>query len=153
MSVFHLNDIHPNLPEQHDSSVVSCAAVAIDANALADWLGCPPSQDASHHQDYYIFRIGDPYKPSFATVTGRGDNPTDWSHFFFVHLNVLFSFYTHLTRLPPNGQVKQHVFLLQIDKLPPSLMITLNDDHKVRSVYSVVDFKGKRCPQQQNVKT
>ena len=38
-------------------------------------LGCPPSQDASHHQDYYIFRIGDPYKPSFATVTGRGDNP------------------------------------------------------------------------------
>ena len=30
----------------------------------------PPSN--SHHQDYYIFRIGDPYKPSFATVTGRG---------------------------------------------------------------------------------
>ncbi len=27
------------------------------------------------HQDYYIFRSGDPYKPSFATVTGRGDNP------------------------------------------------------------------------------
>ena len=23
-------------------------------------LGCPPSQDSSHHQDYYIFRIGDP---------------------------------------------------------------------------------------------
>ena len=37
-------------------------------------LGCPPSQDASHHQDYYIFSR-DPYKPSFATVTGRGDNP------------------------------------------------------------------------------
>ena len=25
-----------------------------------DILGCPPSQYASHHQDYYIFRIGDP---------------------------------------------------------------------------------------------
>ena len=23
-------------------------------------LGCPPSQDASHHQEYYIFRIGNP---------------------------------------------------------------------------------------------
>ena len=23
-----------------------------------------------------LFLVGDPYKPSFATVTGRGDNPT-----------------------------------------------------------------------------
>ena len=23
-------------------------------------LGCPPSQDSSHHQDYYAFRLGDP---------------------------------------------------------------------------------------------
>ena len=23
-------------------------------------LGCPPSQDSSHHQDYYFFRIGNP---------------------------------------------------------------------------------------------
>ena len=38
-------------------------------------LGCPPSQDASHHQDYEPFLVGDPSKPSFATVTGRGDNP------------------------------------------------------------------------------
>ena len=38
-------------------------------------LGCPPSQDTSHHQDYETFLVGDPYKPSFATVTGRGDNP------------------------------------------------------------------------------
>ena len=42
-------------------------------------LGCPPSQDASHHQDYFIFSR-DPYKPSFATVTGSGDNPRSmWS--------------------------------------------------------------------------
>ena len=38
-------------------------------------LGCPPSQDASDHQDYFMFRIGDSYKPSFATITGKGDNP------------------------------------------------------------------------------
>ena len=32
-------------------------------------MGCTPSQDASHHQDYDItFLVGDPYKPSFATV-------------------------------------------------------------------------------------
>ena len=37
------------------------------------WVVPPPSN--SHHQDYYIL-VGDPYKPSFATVTGRGDNPS-----------------------------------------------------------------------------
>ena len=26
-------------------------------------------------QEYYIFRIGDSYKPSFVTVTGRGPHP------------------------------------------------------------------------------
>ncbi len=36
-------------------------------------LGCPPAQDSSHHQDYYIFSRGSQPKPSFAT--GRGDNP------------------------------------------------------------------------------
>ena len=35
-------------------------------------LGCPPAQDSSHHQDYYIFSRGF-YRPLFATVTGRGD--------------------------------------------------------------------------------
>ena len=37
-----------------------------------DWVVPPPSN--SHHQDYYIFSR-DPYNPSLATVTGRGDNP------------------------------------------------------------------------------
>ena len=37
-------------------------------------LGLPPTQDASHHQDYYIFSR-EPYKPSFATVTGWGVDP------------------------------------------------------------------------------
>ena len=37
-------------------------------------VGCPPSQDSSHHQDYEPFLVGDPYKPSFATVA----NYTGW---------------------------------------------------------------------------
>ena len=40
-------------------------------------LGCPHSQDATHHQDYYIFSREVPYKPSFVRVTGRGDNPSN----------------------------------------------------------------------------
>ncbi len=40
----------------------------------ANWntLGCPPSL-------INPFLVGDPYKPSFATVTGRGDNPRNTS--------------------------------------------------------------------------
>ena len=41
---------------------------------IITWVGTTlPSK--SHHQDYEPFLVGDPYKPSFATVTGRGDNP------------------------------------------------------------------------------
>ena len=36
------------------------------------WMWPPPSN--SDHQDYYIF-LGNPYKPSFTTVTGRGPHP------------------------------------------------------------------------------
>ena len=53
-------------------------------------LGCPPPPSNSHHQDYYIFSRGSQPKPSFATVTGRGDNPRlslyvcpELSHFGF----------------------------------------------------------------------
>ncbi len=38
-------------------------------------LGLPPTQDSSHHQDYYIFSRESQPKPSFATVTGRGVDP------------------------------------------------------------------------------
>ena len=51
-------------------------------------LGCPPSQDASHHQDYYIFSRGSRTKPSFATVTGRGDNPSGIELLCFLALEV-----------------------------------------------------------------
>ena len=36
---------------------------------MKDILGVAPSQDAS---DTKIIPVGDPYKPSFPTVTGRG---------------------------------------------------------------------------------
>ena len=40
----------------------------------------PPSQDASHHQDYDIFLIGNPNRSTFiSAITGRGDNPS------FIH--------------------------------------------------------------------
>ena len=35
-------------------------------------LGVAPSQDASDHQDDITYLVGDSYKPSFPTVTGRG---------------------------------------------------------------------------------
>ena len=43
---------------------------------IIGWAVPPPSN--SHHQDHYIFRLGDSYKPSFATNPGRGDNPNYW---------------------------------------------------------------------------
>ena len=35
-------------------------------------LGCPPSQDASHHQDYYIFSRGIPINLHFPLLLGGG---------------------------------------------------------------------------------
>ena len=36
-------------------------------------LGPSPSQDSSHHQDYYIFSWGDPKQDlHFATASGKG---------------------------------------------------------------------------------
>ena len=39
-------------------------------------LDVAPSQDASDHQDFVTFSVGDPYKPSYTTVTVRGPYPT-----------------------------------------------------------------------------
>ena len=39
-------------------------------------FGLPPTQDSSHHQDYYIFSRESQPKPSFATVTGWGVDPS-----------------------------------------------------------------------------
>ena len=43
---------------------------------VGDTLGCPPSQDARHHQEYYIFSRESQPKPSFPLLLG-GDNPSD----------------------------------------------------------------------------
>ena len=44
-------------------------------------LGCLPAQDSGH--PIIIFLVGNRYKPSVATVTGRGKNPSyhpyEWS--------------------------------------------------------------------------
>ena len=61
---------------------------------MVNTLGCPPSQDSSHHQDYYIISGGSQPKPSFATVTGRGDNPRNTP--------IIWSNYSHLTRPGPS---------------------------------------------------
>ena len=111
-----MNDIQPDLPNNMTCSKVSCAAVAMDAKALAAWL------------------IG---------------------LIFSLAISIFIHFLYPFDRIVPKWSSQARCFLIhrQIDKLPPSLMITLNDAHKVSSVYSVVDFKGKRCPRQQNVKT
>ena len=42
-------------------------------NPCGCWLGLPPTQDSSHHQDDITFLVGNPYKPSFATgILGGG---------------------------------------------------------------------------------
>ena len=38
-----------------------------------------PLPSNSHHQDYSIFSRESQAKPSFATVTGKGDNPSSTS--------------------------------------------------------------------------
>ena len=39
----------------------------VDPGIILDTLDVAPSQDASDHQDYYIFSRGSQPKPSFAT--------------------------------------------------------------------------------------
>ena len=47
-------------------------------------LGCPPAQDASHHQDYYIFRLGDPnLKLHLPLLLGGGTTQAIFQHFDF----------------------------------------------------------------------
>ena len=43
---------------------------------------------------FITFLVGDPYKPSFATVTGRGDNPSHMEQIYRSKTNWIF-FYQH----------------------------------------------------------
>ncbi len=47
--------------------------------SMIPWV-VPPSQDAIVTTRIVTFLVEDPYKPSFATVTGRGDNPNDTNY-------------------------------------------------------------------------
>ncbi len=42
-----------------------------------------------------IFLVGDPYKPSFATVTGRGDNPTCHEQKIHDKLQLICAYFHH----------------------------------------------------------
>ena len=44
-------------------------------NVLIDIVWVVPLPSNSHQGRIILFLVGDQYKPSFATVTGRGDNP------------------------------------------------------------------------------
>ena len=56
---------------------INCKFVLLrsEKKILKNTLDLPPTQDASHNQDWYIFSIGNPHKPLFATVAGSGVDP------------------------------------------------------------------------------
>ena len=76
-------------------------------------LGMAPSSD---HQDYHIFSRGNPYKPLFVTVTGRGPYPR------YMHLGLrLRQQILHQTRFPSQlvAEIRQHLGIVL--KLPQGL--------------------------------
>ena len=60
---------------------IGFAGLMLGKNKIRPWvvqytLGLPPTQDASHHQDYYIFSRESQPKPSFNTgILGGGVDP------------------------------------------------------------------------------
>ena len=76
-------------------------------------LGRPPAQDASHYQDWYciFFSKGSRTKPSFVTVTGKGDNPRDIYIYIFIYM-IQHIFLVYLVRI-----LLYTVCILQTNKL------------------------------------
>ncbi len=54
-------------------SVVSWRSLCWKVMSMLHWVVPPPRMPVTTRT--ITFLVGDPYKPSFATVTGRGDNP------------------------------------------------------------------------------
>ncbi len=81
-------------PRRHlvKSGVIRKVFLRFEHKHITGWWVVPPPSN-SHHQDYYIL-VGDPYKHSFATVTGRGDNPNR------VVVSNIFSFHPYLGKIP-----------------------------------------------------
>ena len=70
-------------------------------------MGCPPAQDASHHQDDIIFLVGNTYKPFFATVTGRGNSPRYLTYWCFLVFLFLVSGTFLFNHCPQSRQAKK----------------------------------------------
>ena len=60
-----------------------CGTFNTPLTASLPWVVPPPRMPVTTR--IITFLVGDPYKPSFATVTGRGDNPK-----FTPENNVMF---------------------------------------------------------------
>ena len=83
----------------------------LDENWMKHSLGCPPSQDSSHHQDYYIFSRESQPKPSFATgILGGGtpqniayDRVRELKEGMEENLNVPLRFYHGNPSYPPQS--------------------------------------------------
>ena len=52
------------------------------------------------------FLVGDPYKPSFATVTGRGDNPSYTIAYYIYTFFVI----SHVVTKPPSEPCSRRLF-------------------------------------------
>ena len=71
---FHPPKTHP-LGMKVEGGMLGCQ---VDTETKNTYLGLsPPSQYASDHLDYFMFSRGFQAKPSFATITGKGDNPNN----------------------------------------------------------------------------
>ena len=89
----------------------------------------PHTQDGSHHQHHYIFRFGDPYKPSFATGILRKvsrlsdrDPPLPKYHTpLLVEEGILIDSYS-CTRNPGNNE-KKHTLITLINHQSLFLML------------------------------
>ena len=78
ISPLHLNPSPMAGPHQHPRSL---AGLHVDAKSAPFFYGAlgmswvVPLPRMPVTTRIVMFLVGDPYKPSFATVTGRGDNP------------------------------------------------------------------------------
>ncbi len=72
--MFSSRNLHPTWHPIWDCKCIKYI-FRLGYNKPIRWVVPLPSN--SDHQDYFMFSIGDSYKPSFATTTGKGDNPTD----------------------------------------------------------------------------
>ena len=82
VSHFFFDDFFPAKPYPNHTPKAEWFAGFKGDEILPSFIGIiwvVPLPSNSHHQDHYIFSRESRTKPSFATVTGRGDNPRNYS--------------------------------------------------------------------------